>query len=151
MVRMERGEIDMLTIDYPTLKEIIGKVAYDRRSPIYFFEDKKKFVLFFTDGMWKYASIISKDEIKSFVPHSNMDKDYIDFIREFRKRNLEGAVRILGYDYDISEIQPEDAKTPDETELVTETPSTDELPFQTKEPESIVDEVNETLAKEGKL
>ena len=141
----------MLTIDYPTLKEIIGKVAYDRRSPIYFYEDSNKFVLFFTDGMWKYASVVSKEDIKSFVPHSEMDKDYIDFIREFRKRNLEGAVRILGYDYKVVEPKPLEIKKPEDTELISEKPSTDELPFQTKEPDTLVQEVNATLREEGKL
>lgn len=140
----------MLTVDYPTFKEIVGKVSFDKRSAVYFYEDTKQFVLFFTDGMWKYSTIVSKDEIKSFVPHSEMDKDYIDFIREFRKRNLDGAIRVLGFDFDITIKNSEGEKTQEETQLVKQEPNSEELPFQTKEPDTLVEEVNKKI-KEGEL
>jgi hypothetical protein len=140
----------MLTVDYPTFKEIVGRVSYDKRPPIYFFEDEKKFVLFFADGIWNYASVVLKDEIKSFVAHSQLDKDYIDFIREFRRRNLDGAVRVIGYDYKIN-VQESEAKTVKETTIIQEQPTTEQLPFQVKEPDTLVAEINEKIAKEGGL
>ena len=88
----------MLTLDYPTFREVVAKNINVVNTPIYFFEDEEKFVLFWTDDKWKFNTIIGKADLMEFVPHTTLDRNVINFVDEFRNRNLEGAVRVIGYD-----------------------------------------------------
>lgn len=135
----------MLQLDYLSFKEVVGKIPHDKRGPLYYMEDKEKFVLFFSDNVWKYTSVVLKKEIKEFIPSSEMDRDYIDFIGEFRKRNLENAIRIVGHDYSIGKPISEKKEEEDDEELIKKIPLDEELPFSTGDSQVIVDDLNQQI------